>query len=77
MNPARMPKWAVNDIGGTGTTNVKHWEQNMLTGRFASFARPGKPAQDYPVEKLAHSLNNTDLMIFVGENDALSQPGDV
>lgn len=39
MEAARMPMWAVNDIGGTGTINVKHWEQNMLTGRFSTLER--------------------------------------
>ena len=72
MDPARMPMMAVNDVGGTGTTNLRHWEQNMVTGRFASLDRPETPMQDYDVSKLAQNLAGTDVRLFVGQNDALS-----
>ena len=49
----------------------------MKTGRFATLERPGEPMQDYAVEKLMENLKDTDLMLFVGQNDALSQKGDV
>lgn len=26
IDPARMPMMAVNDVGGTGTINIKHWD---------------------------------------------------
>jgi len=77
MDPVRMPMMAMNDVGGTGTINLKHWDQNMKTGRFSTLERDGQPTQDYPVEKLVKNLENTDLMLFVGENDALSPTGDV
>lgn len=77
IDPARMPMMAVNDVGGTGTINLKHWDQNMRTGRFSTLVRKGEPTKDYPVEKLVKNLENTDVMLFVGENDALSQAGDV
>lgn len=44
----------------------------MKTGRFSTLEREGQPMQDYPIEKLAKNLENTDVMLFVGENDALS-----
>lgn len=69
-DPARMPMWAINDIGGTSITNVKHWEQNWKSGRFATMEKNGMPAEDYPVDKLATNLQNTDVMLFVGENDS-------
>lgn len=49
----------------------------MQSGRFGTLARPGKPSVDYPVNKLTKNLEKTDLMLFIGEVDALSQPGDV
>lgn len=76
MSPDRMPMLAKNDVGGTGTVNLKHWDQMMKTGRFATLERDGQPAKDYPVEKLAKNLNNTDLLIFVGSNDALADQAD-
>lgn len=77
IDPARMPMMAVNDVGGTGTINLKHWSQNMKSGRFGTLEREGQPTQDYPVYKLKENLKNTNLMLFVGENDALSPASDV
>lgn len=34
MSTSRMPMMARNDVGGTGTTNLRHWAQNMKSGKF-------------------------------------------
>ena len=62
---------ADNDVGGTGTTNLKHWAQNMKSNRFADI-----DGKDYDTSVLKTRLANTKLALFVGANDALSQPED-
>lgn len=62
---------ADNDVGGTGTINLKHWSQNMKSGRFADL-----DGKDYDTSVLMNRLANTKLALFVGANDALSQPED-
>lgn len=77
MNPARMPMMAKNDVGGTGTINLSHWIQLAKTKRFAPLQRGSQPEKDYEVAKMKTTLANTDMILFVGENDALSQLADV
>jgi CubicO group peptidase (beta-lactamase class C family) len=71
MDPARMPVMAENDVGGTGTHNLKHWTQIMRSGKFKDMT-----GKNYNVSALMQNLANTDLLLFVGANDALSQPED-
>ena len=71
MSTRRMPMMARNDVGGTGTINLKHWANNIKSGKFQDFH-----GQDYEVEKLQERLNGIKLLLFVGETDALSQPDD-
>lgn len=78
MNPARMAMMAKNDVGGTGIVNLLHWLQLIETKRFGPLRRDmSKPQVDYDITKLTKNLANTDLILFVGENDALSQDKDV
>lgn len=42
MSEARMPMMARNDVGGTSTTNLKHWDQMMKDGRFAPLSKDGE-----------------------------------
>ena len=71
-----MPMIAKNDVGGTSTTNLAHWCQNLKDGRFASLEKKGQPSKEYPVENLTKNLNNKDIMLFVGSNDALAHKSD-
>ena len=71
MDFGRIPMFANNDIGGTGTMNLRHWEQNMKSGRFADYH-----GKDYDTSQLASRLANTDIALFIGGNDALAQPED-
>ena len=62
---------ARNDVGGTSTVNLKHWSSIMQSGHFADLND-----QPYDVSKLVGNLANTNLVLFLGANDALSQPAD-
>ena len=66
-----MPMMARNDIGGTGTHNLNHWAKNIKTKKFADFQ-----GNLYDVSKLKTTLNNTELLLFDGANDAFSEPAD-
>ena len=66
-----MPLMARNDVGGTSTQNLKHWSINVDNGGFTDMQ-----GVDYEVSKLKKNFENTNFLIFVGANDALSQPGD-
>jgi len=68
MNPERMPMMGRNDVGGTGTLNLKHWTQNMKSGNFADLN-----GVEYDTSVLQKNLANTHLQLFVGANDALAQ----
>lgn len=71
---------ATNDVGGTGTVNVHHWDQLMRTGKYETFNRTAEGGADsvpYPVEKLMKNLNNTDMLLLSGSIDAFSMPKDV
>lgn len=71
MSPERMPMMAKNDIGGTGTHNLKHWAQNIKTKKFADMQ-----GNLYDVSKLVTNLNSTELLLVDGANDAFSEPAD-
>ena len=66
-----MPLMARDDVGGTSTHNLKHWGIIVDNGKFTDMQ-----GVDYEVSKLKQNLANTNLLLFVGANDALSQPGD-
>ena len=72
MDPGRIPVMAMNDVGGTGTHNLKHWSYNMRNAGFKDYN-----GKNYDTSVLKKNLANTDMLLFVGANDALSQPGDV
>ena len=39
MDYGRLPMMGRNDVGGTGMNNIKHWAQNMRTGKFQTLER--------------------------------------
>lgn len=71
MDPQRMPMMARDDVGGTSTVNLKHWGLLASNGKFTDLQ-----GADYDVSKLKANLASTNLLLFVGANDALSHPGD-
>jgi pimeloyl-ACP methyl ester carboxylesterase len=71
MDPSRMPMMAQNDVGGTGTPNLRHWSHNLRGTRFTN-----KNDVEYDTSVLLSSLANTKIALFVGKNDALAQPLD-
>jgi hypothetical protein len=71
MDPARMPMMGRNDVGGTGTHNLRHWDQNMKNSKFADI-----DGNEYDTSVLMKNLANTKMCMFVGANDALAQPED-
>lgn len=76
----RIPMMIRNDIGGTGSTNLKHFNQILKTGKFESFDRSdegGAKAVPYPTEKLMKNLANTQLLLISGTKDSFSQPADI
>lgn len=73
----RVPLLAHFDVAGVSCTSLKHFKQLVETGKFQSLARPGKPAVDYKTELIAHNLRYTDILQFVGSNDAFSNRVDV
>ena len=71
---------AKNDVGGTGSVNMEHWDQLVKTGKFESLDRSAKGGQKsvpYATEKLIKNLANTDILLLSGTKDAFSQPEDV
>ena len=72
MDPGMMPMMGSNDVGGTGTHNLKMWTQNCRSGRFQSVKNI-----DYDVSQLMGNLANTPMILFAGPNDAFSQPKDM
>jgi len=71
MDPQRMPVMARDDVGGTSTVNLRHWTVIAKNGGFTDIN-----GNDYDVSKLKKNLENTNLLLFVGKNDALSQESD-
>lgn len=71
MDPARMPMMGMNDVGGTGTPNLRHWSKNLRSNLFINNNKV-----EYDTSGLLTSLANTKIALFVGKNDALAQPLD-
>lgn len=69
-----MPMLASNDVGGSGTINLKHYFQNIRNKAFQTYAWDGATVQDYDVSKLKDTLKDTELLLFSGDKDAFSQP---
>jgi len=72
MDTKQMPMMARNDVGGTSTQNLKHWAQNVKSGKFQTLEIDNVPAQDYDVSKLSKNLADTNILLFVGAKDALT-----
>jgi hypothetical protein len=67
MSNKQMPMMARNDVGGSGTANLKLLMANIRNGTFAD--KNGTP---YPVENLKHNLENTDILLLAGTQDSFS-----
>ena len=76
MDTQRMPMMARNDVGGTSTQNLKHWAQNLKSGKFQTLETNAQPAKDYDLSKLSQNLADTNLLLFVGGKDALTTKED-
>lgn len=69
MDIKRMPMMARNDVGGTSSRNIAHWQQLARTGKVESFAIDEAERVPYDVSKLAVNLRSTELLLFRGTTD--------
>lgn len=72
MSYERIPMIGRNDVGGTGTLNLKEWAHLIRSKTFSML--DGTP---YDTSKLAVNLPDTKFLLLVGANDAFSQDKDV
>jgi hypothetical protein len=72
MANTRMPMMARNDLGGSGTANLRLFMSNVRNGTFND-----QNGNAYQVQKLKKNLRFTKILLVAGTSDSFAQPKDV
>ncbi len=76
----RMAVMVRHEPGGTSLKNMRHWFNNMMSGRFGQYdyGKEGnlkhygtETAPEYDVPKMAHNIRKMPTLLMQGKNDAL------